>query len=875
MSFIQLTLVTFCVVGPKTFSKREPKNSSFDIPRMDQTDVLTWLTTEEEAMEFLTGKVMLVGAVLYMSEPLSQRFLLKWRLTAIILRETHPQIRMCALDAEKFPDVEGCLMPKNIPYPFVVKSYNVEDLFINCRDGANDYVDEILKAYPGDDDKLAQYFFEDPKDLMAVQLTLLVLSNTFQPDRLKYETVNIREDSRCHYLDENPRKAPYFVIDEKHGSTYGIYNPSGPSIARFVDNYYAGRLKPSFKSEPRPTQDTAPVKLVAYTHAEALSDTSKTYLINYYKGEGKLGEGLAKLFASEPNVVIANLDLKLNTVDVGEGNYLYPAGALDDSGDRIVIKCPYLSLLDSLEAFVRNKGDLTLLLPQVDASDLRKYLTTHDKVVVEYYHEERDMCVFFAAEDLRETHPDVRFVGVRVSKGEEDFQIYYKGETVETVFGFNIKKKITHAFHPIYDIYCESMLKALLKDRQVKPLVVQFGAQEHPELLEVVLENGNKYWFAKADEKLKPSISEMYNTSLGGEVTWILIYPDLLSDVRLYIGDMDKESFAKFLDKSTPLVERKISGVVDPKPKKAQVIYFYTPYHELDIAQEGLEASARNHPEFSFAYADIRSLADFYEFGHVKYLSHLCKSLLVIVDPTPYILDIPKVSRGTSKTIIEFVEAYHDGKLKPFEQPKEWSITRGENPVEFNSLNHDPLIDDESKKIVIWYHEGRIYHLLSQLGAHFAFDDNIVVGHMNTKHLLYLPYPSISEYSWLVMYPAYGETQNGTRRRKPVIYDGPNNLQSLVQFVDTGSHIFELTAESYPKFVQTTKLAIIRLYHSSRPDYFEDILFFKAMKALNSTIICARIDLDLEPAKEDFIRSVLPEPFSPNPAFRNIRRISE
>ncbi|TSK28277.1 Protein disulfide-isomerase A3 [Bagarius yarrelli] len=121
---------------------------------------------------------------------------------------------------------------------------------------------------------------------------------------------------------------PFVTIRTRLGHKYTMreeFTRDGKSLERFLEDYFAGRLKRYVKSEPVPANNKEPVKVVvADTFEEIVNDAEKDVLIEFYapwcghckKLEPKYTE-LAQQLYNDPNIVIAKMDATANDVPQG------------------------------------------------------------------------------------------------------------------------------------------------------------------------------------------------------------------------------------------------------------------------------------------------------------------------------------------------------------------------------------------------------------------------------------------------------------------------------------------------------------------------------------------------------------------------------
>ncbi|CAN3504857.1 hypothetical protein DICA1_F34662 [Diutina catenulata] len=853
---------------------------------------IKWITDTKEFNKLDQEGPWSVVACVRPSAPDSKRFLHKYAWAAAELHQSHPAIELYAVDAEEYPDLEEDIMPRDIPMPHVLVCPNTEPFYL--KSSHSNFAKRILKMYPGteaskpverkrvdvqkpsmsyDEERrmearlqeyssrnkwgnLALYYYEDPDDLRKVSSTLEALSAK-STGELKYRSLDINKSNRAHYLDENPRKTPYFVIDipagmfEDDDFSYGIENPSAEAIEQFVEDYLAGNLKPSFKSEPIPTKKSFPTKLVGFNHDEVLADTSKAFFVQYYP-ENRRDRVINELqsYASGDKVIVAELNLPLNTVDIRKGWYYYPAGPLE-SGKRVTIRYPYAPVLEKFEEFLEAGGPISPWIPEVSREDLDDYLSSHEKVVVSFYHGNPYLFEFDkVAQALRESNPEVKFVKVAVDKlSGGRILSYHKGREVQNRAMIHSALDMLQDFYPVSFISSEEELDSLIESKILglpsKPLVVQINTQSEV-YANVASALKSRFKFMTLDTSVNDLVARKFHTSFNDAPAWMWIYPESYGDVQVYHGEEEPAAFEDFLKKNVPL----FGPTKWPLPRATSGIYatyFYLDLSDVHPLRENFEAMARQHPHIVFEYAPMS-----YMDVKFKYLRHFKKPVFVIDDPSVYVLDPTGYSTvPSSEAITNFLTDYLDKKLEPFEPPEEWPLPQGQLVVELNELNAKMVVRDSSKDVVIWYDYGRkrpIVPLLKPLAEHFASNENVLIAQIDLNECgAEEPFPVYMEDSCLVLYPANGETYKSTGWRKPVIYDGPCNLESLINFVRTGTPVLELTAATLSKFLENSKVGVLKLYRSSCPRVKEDAIFYDLM-AINQQrdFVFAQIDLDKE-----------------------------
>ncbi|CCX30471.1 protein disulfide-isomerase [Pyronema domesticum] len=138
-------------------------------------------------------------------------------------------------------------------------------------------------------------------------------------------------------------------------------------LTQFVEDFVAGKIEPSIKSEPIPEKQEGPVHVVvAHNYESIVNDGEKDVLVEYYapwcghcKNLAPKYEELGKLYFNNPEfakkVVIAKVDATANDVPIEIQGFptikLFPAGSkdapVDYAGSRTV---------EDLASFVKEHG---------------------------------------------------------------------------------------------------------------------------------------------------------------------------------------------------------------------------------------------------------------------------------------------------------------------------------------------------------------------------------------------------------------------------------------------------------------------------------------------------------------------------------------
>ncbi|XP_066539001.1 protein disulfide isomerase family A, member 7 [Hoplias malabaricus] len=204
---------------------------------------------------------------------------------------------------------------------------------------------DLLTAYYDVD------YLRNPKGTNYWRNRVMKVATQFQSRGLSFAIAN-REEFQEELEEEfglglsDGGELPVITIRTGAGDKYYMqeeFTRDGKSLEKFLEDYFAGRLKRYIKSEPVPESNDGPVTVVvADTFEEIVNNPEKDVLVEFYAPwcghcknlEPKYTELGEKLFR-DPNIVIAKMDATVNDVPPGydvQGFptiYLAPAGQKD------------------------------------------------------------------------------------------------------------------------------------------------------------------------------------------------------------------------------------------------------------------------------------------------------------------------------------------------------------------------------------------------------------------------------------------------------------------------------------------------------------------------------------------------------------------
>ena len=191
---------------------------------------------------------------------------------------------------------------------------------------------------------LAYIFAETEEERKELGNTLRPLAEKFK-GKINFATIDAKNfGAHAGNLNLKTDKFPSFAIQEIEKNQKFPFDQETEitldAITKFVEDFSAGKIEPSIKSEPIPETQEGPVTVVvAKNYADVVLDDTKDVLIEFYapwcghcKALAPKYEDLASQYAAEhkDKVVIAKVDATANDVPDEIQGFptikLYPAG---------------------------------------------------------------------------------------------------------------------------------------------------------------------------------------------------------------------------------------------------------------------------------------------------------------------------------------------------------------------------------------------------------------------------------------------------------------------------------------------------------------------------------------------------------------------
>lgn len=220
--------------------------------------------------------------------------------------------------------------------------------------GPDTYADYMSAKKP-----LAYIFAETPEERQELAETLKSVAEAYR-GKINFATIDAKSfGAHAGNLNLKADQFPAFAIQDIENNKKFPFDQENKitvkDIQKFVDDFSAGKIEPSIKSEEIPEDNNGPViTVVAKNYDEVILDNTKDVLIEFYapwcghcKALAPKYEELGELYAAsefKDKVTIAKVDATLNDVPDEIQGFptikLFPAGdkknPVDYSGSRTI-----------------------------------------------------------------------------------------------------------------------------------------------------------------------------------------------------------------------------------------------------------------------------------------------------------------------------------------------------------------------------------------------------------------------------------------------------------------------------------------------------------------------------------------------------------
>jgi protein disulfide-isomerase A1 len=423
-----------------------------------------------------------------------------------------------------------------------------------------------------------------------------------------------------------------------------------------------------------------------------------------------------------------------------------------------------------------------------------------------------------AADGLNETHPNIKLAQIDCTEEEQlcgEFGIrgyptlkVFRGESNEDYAGpreasgiseYMIKQSLPSVQQPATIEELTTIIEG-----EKKPFVIGVNAPADSIFESVASTLRNDYDFISVSDKaiVKALDKKLTNVNLGKKTTYLLVHPDQFDDVRELSGDLSKEDLYAFVQaESIPYFgdinrETYMSYMSSPLPL---AYYFYNNQEERDAIAADLSTLGKKYKgKINFVGLDATFFGKHAEVINMNPEIIPLFAIQDIQSNKKYGIDQTEHPEGPNfATIEKFVQDFVAGNLTPItkSEPLPTKEEQEANPVvKLVAHNHQEILEDVSKDIFVKYyapwcgHCKKLAPVWEELGEIFHSNSGksevIIADIDHTANDVAVPV-DIEGYPTLLLYPANGELDEKTGLRKPIVFSGVRDLDSLVEFIKT------------------------------------------------------------------------------------------
>lgn len=422
-----------------------------------------------------------------------------------------------------------------------------------------------------------------------------------------------------------------------------------------------------------------------------------------------------------------------------------------------------------------------------------------------------------AADSLNESHPKIKLAQVDCTQDEElcmEFGI--RGyPTLKIIRDGDSKQAEDYQGPREASGIAEHMIKQSLPavqipetwedlekliEEQTKPFVLQVNSATDDIFQKVANVKRKDFSFINVGKDFIKQLGTKLNKDLK-KASYLVVHPKQLADAIGFDGKKaDVESLTKWIDVETlPYFgemdrDTYMSYMTSPLPL---AYYFYKTAEQREAVADDLAKLGKQYRgKINIVGLDANLYGRHAEAINMDPEVVPLFAIQLIEDNKKYGINQKEYPEGPSVKVIEkFVKDYFDGKLKPIVKSEELPTAEeiAANPVvKLVGHNYNDILNNSEKDIFVKYYAPWCGHckklaptweeLAEIFGSNKGETGVIIADIDHTANDVDVPF-EIQGYPTLLLFPANGEIDEKTGLRKPVVFEGQRELDSLIDFV--------------------------------------------------------------------------------------------
>lgn len=430
-----------------------------------------------------------------------------------------------------------------------------------------------------------------------------------------------------------------------------------------------------------------------------------------------------------------------------------------------------------------------------------------------------------AADTLNVSHPTIKLAQIDCTEEEElcaevgvkgfpSLKVY-QGSNVEEYDGtreadgitdYMIKMTLPAVVIPIDEKELSEFVKS-----QTKPFIIEVkGTKDTNAIFESVAKANKKdYSFISVSDKavVKALGKLLPNADLSAKTpSFFVVRPEALDDVSQFSGDFEEAVFNEYISKEVvPYfgeIDRDTYTLYMNSPVPIAYYFYETPEQREAVAEFFTDLGKTHRGKINFAALDATLYGRHAESVNMDSKVFPLFAIHNIFESKKYGVSQTEYPEGPDKEVmLEFVNDFLADKLVPHikSEPLPTEEEIAASPViKLVAHNHNDIVGDVSKDIFVKYYAPWCGHCktlapkweeLAEIFGSKNADSKVVIADIDhSNNDVKIPY-EISGYPTLLLYPANGEVDEASGLRKPVVFEGPRDIEQLIAFVkEKGTH---------------------------------------------------------------------------------------